>query len=225
MKKLVVLFLVCSNYGAFCQFKNIKLDSAITGREYQPCEPSITINRKDPMNIVAASVLNNMYVTEDGGDSWKTVSLESSHGVAGDPVLVSDKKGALYNFHLSNPGGGGRDSNWIDRIVCQTSSDNGLTWNDGSFAGLNSPKHQDKPWAIVHPKTRQLYLTWTQFDKYGSTEESDKSNILFAESKDGKKWSTPIQINQLSGDCIDDDQTAMGDFLRWWKTGFLLHGQ
>ena len=70
----------------------------------------------------------------------KKVSLESSFGVAGDPVLISDRKGSLYNFHLSNPGGGGRDANWIDRIVCQTSDNNGLSWNDGSFAGLNSPK-------------------------------------------------------------------------------------
>ncbi len=212
MRILALLFIVLCETSGFAQFKNIKLDSAIAGRTHQPCEPTIVINRKNPKNIVAASVLNNVYITEDGGETWKTIALESSHGVAGDPVLLADKKGTLYNFHLSNPGGGDRDSDWIDRIVCQISNDNGLTWSDGSFAGLNPPKHQDKPWATIQPKTRNLYLTWTQFDKYGSSDEAHKSNIMFSESKDGKKWSKPIQINQLSGDCLDDDQTTMGGF-------------
>lgn len=206
----ICLVLILSSLGAAAQFKNIKLDEGDTIRRYQPCEPSIAINLKNPKNIVAASVLNNIYVSEDMGENWRTTQIESSFGPAGDPVLVSDKKGNFYNFHLSNPGGGGRDEDWLDRIVCQSSKDNGHTWSDGGFAGHNPPKDQDKPWVAVHPKSGDLVVTWTQFDKYGSEDPDHKSNIMLSMSNDGKKWSDPIQLNQLSGNCLDDDQTTEG---------------
>ena len=56
-----------------------------------------------------------------------------------------------------------------------------------------------------------IYLTWTQFDAYGSENPADRSNILFSKSEDqGESWSPAIAINQISGDCLDDDQTTEG---------------
>lgn len=192
------------------QFKNIVLDQGDTTQGIQPCEPSIAINQKRPNNIVAASVLNNIYVSQDTGKTWVKSPLASPFGVAGDPVLISDKSGKIYNFHLSNPGGGGRDEDWLDRIVCQWTDDEGKTWDEGSFAGLNPPKDQDKPWVGLHPKKGDLYLTWTQFDKYGSKDEKDQSHIMLSMSDNGKKWSDPIQVNQVPGDCLDGDKTVEG---------------
>jgi hypothetical protein len=136
-------------------------------------------------------------------------SLTSSHGVWGDPVLDVDTHGNFYFFHLSNPSTG----NWIDRIVCQRSSDQGRTWNDGSYTGPNGTKAQDKQWSIIDRTDNSIYLTWTQFDAYGSSNALDSSIILFSKSTDlGLTWSTPKRINNLAGDCIDGDNTVEGAF-------------
>ena len=211
MKRFVLTLIVVG----YClttlgQFKNIMLDNDLTG--YPPCEPSIAINPKNTDNIVGAAILDKVYTTFDGGETWETQQLTSSYGVFGDPCVIADKKGRFYYLHLADPSG----SKWgseslLDRIVCQTSKDGGKTWNNGGYMGNHHPKDQDKEWAIVSPFNNRIYATWTQFDKYESKEPKDKSNILFSYSKNkGKKWSEAVQINQVSGDCLDDDGTAEG---------------
>ncbi|MEM9340564.1 MAG: sialidase family protein, partial [Bacteroidota bacterium] len=92
----------------------------------------------------------------------------------------------------------------------QKSTDGGLTWDDGTAIGFNHPKDQDKEWAVIDQRTGNLYVTWTQFDDYGSKDPNCQSNILLSMSGGGKKWSEPIQLNQFPGDCIDDDKTTEG---------------
>ncbi|MFK5982339.1 MAG: glycosyl hydrolase, partial [Flavobacteriaceae bacterium] len=93
-----------------------------------PNEPSIKMNPLNTDFIVAGANLNNYYYSSDGGSSWDIGTLTSSaYGVWGDPVIDVDPDGNFYFFHLSNPASG----NWIDRIVCQKSIDNGQSWNDG----------------------------------------------------------------------------------------------
>lgn len=133
--------------------------------------------------------------------------MTSSYGVWGDPNIIVDTAGHFYFFHLSNPPQG----SWIDRIVCQKTTDNGITWNDGSFTGLNGQKDQDKHWSAVDRRNNNLYVSWTQFDTYGSSNPKDSSNILFSKSTDaGATWSTPRKINKFAGDCIDSDNTVEG---------------
>jgi hypothetical protein len=193
----------------FGQFKNIKLDEQ-SADDYM-CEPSIAVNPKNPMNIVAASVLNNVYSTKDGGATWRKTEVTSSFGVYGDPSLIADGSGTFYFFHLSDPTGGkgGYDSEKLDRIVVQRSDDGGETWNDGAFVGLNHPKDQDKQWPAIDSKGN-LTLTWTQFDTYGSKDSNCHSNILMSTSKNGSKWTEPIVLSQIPGNCVDNDSTAMG---------------
>ena len=194
----------------FSQFKNIVLDVQKEG-ERAPAEPSVAISLKDRDNIVAAAILDKVYVTKDGGETWTTSTLQSSMGVWGDPVVISDKKGDFYYFHLSDPTGRNWESEEIlDRIVCQKSTDGGETWNDGASIGHNPPKDQDKEWAVADPNSNELHVTWTQFDDYGSKDPACQSHILWSSSSGGKKWSDPIQLNQYPGDCIDDDNTAEG---------------
>ena len=176
------------------------------------CEPSISINRQNPQNLVAGVILDQVFHSNDGGKTWQRDTLTSPYGVYGDPVVISDYEGNQYYFHLSDPSG----NNWgsekfLDRIVCQKSSNGGKTWNEGTFMGLNPPKDQDKHWAVADPFTNRIHVTWTQFDKYGSTDSSDKSNIYYAYSKDGGETWTPGQrINQFAGNCLDSDQTTEG---------------
>lgn len=173
-----------------------------------PNEPSIAINSKDPNLIMAGANLDNCYFSDNGGYTWSESRLFStSFGVWGDPSLVVDTLGNYYFFHLSNPPGPA----WIDRIVCQKSTDNGASWSQGTGIGLNADKEQDKEWAVVDEKTNKIYLTWTQFDNYGSFEPNDSTTILFSGSSDlGETWTDPVRINQTAGDCYDSDNTVEG---------------
>src|SRR5688572_24914526 len=140
---LTVLSLIVFLQQAKAQFKNILLDTG--SPDNRACEPSIAISLDDPKIIVAASVLNNVYYTSNGGLSWEKSKLTSPMGVWGDPVVISDFKGNFYYFHLSDPTG----KNWaseeiLDRIVLQQSTDDGKTWSEGSSIGFNHPKDQDK---------------------------------------------------------------------------------
>lgn len=202
---LITFLIPLSNIQA--QFPNVEIDN-----RGGPSEPSIVINPTNPQNIVAGAITDKVYFSMDGGKSWSKSRLKSSYGVWGDPCLIADKEGNIYYFHLSDPTG----RNWaseeiLDRIVCQWSADGGKTWNDGGYMGEFHPKDQDKEWAIADPSSNYIYTTWTQFDNYGSADPSDKSNILFSRSRNnGRKWSKAKQINQFSGNCIDDDGTTEG---------------
>jgi len=172
-----------------------------------PNEPSIMMDPLHPGNMIAAANINQYYISEDTGRTWTIHTLQSSHGVWGDPVIAVDVNSDFYFFHLSNPPNG----NWIDRIVCQKTTNHGQTWNDGSYTGLNGTKAQDKQWCAIDQADNTIYLTWTQFDEYGSALPSDSSMILFSKSTDaGETWSPVMRINKTAGDCIDSDNTVEG---------------
>lgn len=208
MKK-ILLFLALS-FSINAQNVLIGEGSILKGLGYS--EPSISINPKNPANQVAASILNLVFYSNDSGKTWQEDKLISPYGVWGDPVLLSDTAGHHYYFHLSDPTG----ENWaseeiLDRIVVQKSENGGKSWSEGTYMGLNHPKDQDKHWAALDPRNNAIYVSWTQFDDYGSEDSSAKSNILFSRSEDGgKTWSEALQINQLSGDCLDGDSTTEG---------------
>ncbi len=209
MKKTLILILLILPSIIFSQFKNIKINSI----NNNPNEVSIAINPKHPNNIIAGANLNNYYYSFDGGNTWVNKELSSNkYGVWGDPVLIFDLNGSAYFFHLSRPS----NAEWIDRIVCQKSTDGGMTYeNSGTYMGLNPPKKQDKPWACVDLTQsnwkNNIYVTWTQFDAYNSKDPIDSSNIMFSLSSDaGISWSKALKINQYSGDCIDSSNTTEG---------------
>jgi len=204
MKKTSVLFLtVILNLCLFAQHQNI----LISNEDY-PEEPSIYIDPKNTDHIVAGSNIDNVFTSLDGGYTWDIDELVSvEYNVAGDPCVIIDTAGDFYYFHLSSPSSG----SWLDRIVCQKSTDHGQTWNDGTYMGLNPPKDQDKEWAVVDRTNNNIYVTWTQFDLYKSPDPLDSSNIMFSRSiNGGLGWSEAKRINKVAGDCADDDNTVEG---------------
>jgi hypothetical protein len=205
MKNIIIsVTLIISASVAWSQFPNVVISA-----KYFPEEPSVCFSPKSPNMLVVGANLKNIYYSADYGLTWHSDTLESTLGVAGDPCIIADSNGNFYYFHLSKPQAG----SLLDRIVCQKSTDNGYSWSDGSYTGLNSPKHQDKIWAAVDLKTNNLYAFWTQFDKYGSTTKTDSTNILFSRSADaGLTWSQAIRINKVAGNCSDSDSTVEGAF-------------
>lgn len=202
-----------SAFGFPKKVENIRIDDP-TARSggYQPCEPSIAVSPKDPNVVVAGAILDYVWHSRDGGKTWKGGRLKSEYGVFGDPALFADKDGNFYYLHLSDPDSRGWASdNLLDRIVIQKSTDGGETWSNGSYTGLRAPKDQDKHWMAIDPNNNHLHVTWTEFDKYGSEKDEDKSRILYSSSQDGgTTWSDAISISQYEGDCIDDDDTPEG---------------
>ncbi|MBU1101345.1 MAG: T9SS type A sorting domain-containing protein [Bacteroidetes bacterium] len=199
---------------ANAQIRNVRVDTPGGGGNFQPCEVSITANPANPEIVAAGAVLSFFYLSTDGGNTWSQSLMESNLGVWGDPALAFDKVGNLYYSHLSNPPSG--VGHWIDRIVVQKSTDNGTNWDEGVGLNYTPPeKEQDKEWITVDltntTSMNDVYVSWTEFDDYGSNDPEDSSKIYFAAfDKSFNKWSTPIRINDVSGNCLDGDDTVEG---------------
>jgi hypothetical protein len=201
---LLIYAVVLFSNSLKAQYANVKI-----GNFSSPREVSIMINPKNTNELVAGSNISYFYYSTNAGLNWTGGTLTSSlYGVWGDPCIVVDTAGVFYYFHLSNPPGPA----WIDRIVCQKSTNGGVSWSDpGTYTFYDPSKEQDKEWAYVDRTNNNIYVTWTQFDNYGSSSQLDSSNILFARSTNsGETWDIAKRINQLGGDCVDEDNTVEG---------------
>jgi hypothetical protein len=188
-------------------FQNIQLPRPKKAKYYYAqCEPSIAINQQNTNDLIAGSIINDYYFSKDAGKTWKASSLKSKYGVWGDPVMLFDKHGAAYYFHLAK-----YKKVFIDRIVCQKADSLNAKFSKGTFPKPNGKKAQDKHWVAYDSKKDVIYMTWTQFDKYGSKNPLDSSTIVFSKSNDGGlSWSDPKRISKFAGDCIDSDNTVEG---------------
>lgn len=185
------------------------------GKPYMRCnEPALALNPNKPSQQLIATNIRHLFRSKKGGKHWKHAEAKSSHGVYGDPVLLFDENGIAYFVHLS------KDSSrqwpdFFDGIVVQRSTDAGKTWNDGVCVGRNGRMH-DKAWISIDEQSGSrhrgnLYLSWTQFDRYESRDPKDSTRILVSRSTDhGLSFSEPVIISDRSGDCLDSDHTVEG---------------
>jgi len=210
MRKIILFVFLIPVLGIAQTFKNVQIDigSSFGGPE----EPAIAISLTNPDIMMAGANIKTTYLSNDGGLTWERREMSSRYGVYGDPCIISTDKGKFLYFHLSLPKGQPyKNESFLDRIVCQPSKKNGRKFKKASYMGLNSPKDQDKEWAVYDVKRGRTYVTWTQFDKYGSKDANDKSIILGSYSdNDGKSWSEAVVLSRFTGGCIDDDNTTEG---------------
>jgi len=206
---LLVVPLLIAPRTARGQHPNVRVSSLSSS---DPEEVTISVDPVNPLHLAAGANIAYHYHSLDGGLTWTEGVLNSSLGVAGDPVVLYDNQGHLYYAHLSYPNPG----YWLDRIVVQRSLDGGVTWNDGASVGYHPPQaQQDKPGLATDmtgsPYQHNLYVAWTEFDGYGSPSPADSSRILLSRSTDyGLTWSSPLRISDAAGDCLDGDDTVEG---------------
>jgi hypothetical protein len=172
-------------------------------------EVTISINPAQPQMLAAGSNLRFTYRSTDAGQTWTQGLLPP--GTYGDPCVIFDAVGNLYYGHLANLAAGF----WLDRIIVHRSTDGGASWKDSATTAVNGLKQQDKEWIVADrtglPSTGRLYMAWTEFDVYGSREAKDSTRIMVSRSTDGgASWSTPLRVNEQSGNCVDEDSTVEG---------------
>ena len=196
-----------------------------------PAEVSIAINPKNPDNIIAGSLQirrpprpraeSHNYVTFDGGKTWKTVPTPNlANLVQGDDVVVFSSDGIAYHVHLSFDGiRQARPARAENGMIVNVSKDGGSTWSNGTAAvnHVNTvTPFEDKPGIVVDnaPGSRfkgNVYLAWTRFDVYGSSNPEHRTQIYFTRSTDqGQTFSMPFRISDTGGDCVDSDNTVEG---------------
>ncbi len=206
MKTTILFLLIILTSSIYSQSSYTNITISSTGG---PNEPSICINPKNTNQVVAGANTDKVYRSSDGGLTWVSSTLTGSFTVWGDPCIITDTLGNFYYFHLVN------GASFIDRMGAHKSTNAGATWNNGVYWQFNYPKQQDKEWAITDfthgPRGNWIYVAWTEFDDYGSSNPADSSRILFARSTDmGASFTGIKRLSRFGGDCVDEDYTTEG---------------
>jgi hypothetical protein len=203
----LVFLLVSSSMHSFGQITQTVLDQS-----GNPNEPTVCFDKVNDSVVYAASNIDNFYSYNVGSRLIQTQKATSVLGVYGDPVLHWSDSDVFF-AHLSKTEGKGY-GDWFDRIVVQQISKVN-TWQERSFSvGYNRGKMQDKPWLSSDEHSERkgnVYVTWTEFDTYGSDDPDDFSRIRFAGLEQGNdSFSEAVTISDTVGDCLDGDHTLEG---------------
>ena len=174
-------------------------------------EPSLAFFPKPSNTGLIGVNTSSVFRTNDPSlRQWSPVLVNPAQGFYGDPVLKISKKGEVFIAHLAkNPSKAWPE--FFDRIVFERSDDSGKTFIS-TDVGFHEGKMQDKPWFsmdewLSSKGSGNVYLSWTEFDKYGSKESKDSSRIWFARSLNGgRSFEAPLVISDVSGDAQDDDE-------------------
>lgn len=188
---VLVLKVVCST----AQVKSKR----IAETENSGGKVSIVFNSKNSQ-YVTASLGNAIYYSVDGGAAWERSAATFPAGVYS--AMIADSKGDLYYFLQSAEGG-------LHKIISYTSGDGGKSWSEGVPVNAESVKDQVAPNVTLDDKNN-IYLTYTQFDKYTSDDANCLSHVQLTTSASGKKWSKSQELSQTPGNCIDDYNTTAG---------------
>ncbi len=202
---VVVLAGVCYS-AAFAAFPNVKVNA----NNNSPEETAIAINPLNPQVIVgAAQSPCRYYYTSNGGASWAEGTLPDPYDL-GDSQMAFDAAGNVYYCYIG--------TFFHSGIFINKSTNGGVTWFPSGTAVIQhngQVPFEDKATHIVDwtdGATRgNIYVGWTQFDRYGTGTSTDSTRILFARSTNGgASYNTPIKVGDHQGNCIDSDDTVEG---------------
>jgi len=187
--------------------------NASGGAPYDQTETWITVNPRDPQNIVANSndieyngvrgYRMTAFVTKDGGRTWTRTLLPDNSTIgrpAGggqtnfDPALAFDAQGNLY-YGYGWARLGQNNTNGDNYVIVCKSTDGGMTWRMLPYVwyyeGQTNPPFNDK-WLMAadddqnSPYANNVYIAWTHFSR------NEPNYIAFSRSTDGgQTWDQP----------------------------------
>jgi len=183
-------------------------------------EPSIALNPKNPLQIVAAYQDNvHAAYSFDGGRHWQEAvgAAPSNYRVSGDVSVAFDNRGHAFVCYIAFDKLGTHNY-WAHNatrngIFVRRSLDGGRTWESTHAAIAEHPTEpgipfEDKPYIVADdtagPYAGNIYIGWTRFTL-------DQSLIFFSRSTDGGvSWSPPLRISTEPGLPRDDNGSVEG---------------
>ena len=195
-----------SLFGTASAWPNVRVDQTSP----TPEETAIAIDPIDPNRIVAVAQGAGCYYfrSTDGGATWTEGSITDPYDL-GDPTLAVDATGVVYYGYIGSWQHSG--------IFIARSTDSGATWRSGVpvIEHTGRTPFEDKVYPACDRTTGlhagSLYVAWTQFDGYESTNSADSTRILFSYSRNqGTTFAPPIKVSDRGGDCLDADNTVEG---------------
>ncbi len=196
----------------------------------RPAEVAVAINPQFPDQVVAVSIQGGrpgtarvtdfVYVSDDGGRTWKTSAAANPHGRSqGDDAIAFGADGTAYHSYISFDGiRGDRPARASSGIFVRRTRD-GVAWSEPVpvVDHVNSAiPFEDKPWVSVDGSAGSahrgnVYVAWTRFDVYGSEDPQHHSHIWFSRSRDGStSFEPPVRVSDTPGDAKDGDGTVEG---------------
>ena len=196
----------------------------------RPAEVSVAINPSNPDHAIAVMlqagnpgeprVSNHSYTSIDGGLTWKALAVPNAdRRVQGDDAVVFGRDGVAYHAYIAFDGiRVERPERAFSGIFVRSSPD-GMSWSAPVpvIDHINTAiPFEDKPWlgvdrSAASPHRGNIYVAWTRFDVYGSTNPDHRSHIMISRSRDGgRTFSTPLEISDQTGDARDSDDTVEG---------------
>lgn len=206
----ITLLLLCACLAHATPYPNIQVNS----QSNYPEETAMAVNPTNPSNGIGVAQVPytqacRYYNTYNGGTSWVEGGLPGSYEL-GDPSIVFNAEGTAYYGYIGTFSHSG--------IFINRTTDGGVSWLPDAVAVIqhnSGSPFEDKPYPCADrssdPFHGNLYVSWTQFDHYGSGNPADSSRILFSRSTDGgADFSTPLKISDRGGDAVDSDNTVEG---------------
>ena len=189
-------------------------------------EPAYARSKSEFSHEYLAFNTSSLFIKRHGDSAFQPLVFPTPYGFYGDPVLLPALDGGMYLAHLArNP-----DADWpnfFNRMVVEKFNVQGQ--HEFSVATpVHGSKMQDKPWITLNeldesPERGALYLTWTEFDDYGSDAPGDSSRICFARLAPGSKvFDELVVVSDRCGNAMDDDGTAEGATVGVLPSGELL---
>jgi hypothetical protein len=196
----------------------------------RPAEVSVAISPSNPDHVIAVllqagkpgepRVSNHAYVSIDGGRTWTGAATPNADGrVQGDDSVAFGRDGTAYHGYISFDGiRASRPERAWSGIFVRSTRD-GVAWSPpiAVVDHINTAiPFEDKSWLGVDrsadsPHRGNLYVAWTRFDVYGSSNPAHRSHIMVSRSRDGgRSFSTPLEISDETGDARDSDDTLEG---------------
>ena len=224
MKKILSTLSLISLIAIITQAQHQNVEIGPTQGFGIPGEPAVCMNPANPDQIMVGAMSNNYYITEDGGYSWTHGILQSTWGVQADPVILCDQTGSFYYLHLPNV---------IERVVCHRKDDITAPWSPEVSVAFNGTHDVDKEWATYDPVNDRIYLSWTYFDTWGSSNPNDSSCIYISWSGDGgETWVDPVRISDEKGNAQGGNYSMHGSYpatgpngevyVAWWGPDGLM---